>query len=88
VPGTIVSKSHMPRFYAAQTSSGIVRRNRLHLVPRLRDPIQNYTDADVDIDIAFPDQPSSDEPANAEVRSRSPIQTQTGTTLRAPSRYS
>ena len=62
VPGTIVSKSHMPRSYAVQTSSGIVRRNRFHLVPRLRDPMQNHTDADVDIDIASPDQPSSDEP--------------------------
>ena len=80
----------MPRSYAVQTSSGIVRRNRFHLVPRLRDPMQNHTDADVDIDIASPDQPSSDEPANAEVRPRSPIRTrlQTGTTLRAPSRYS
>ena len=65
-----------------QTSSGIVRRNRLHLVPRLRDPIQNYTEADVDIDITSPDQPLSDKPANAEVRPRSPIRThlQTGTT--------
>ena len=52
--------------------------------------MQNYTDADVDIDIASLNQPSSDEPANAEVRPRSPIWTrlQTGTILRAPSRYS
>jgi len=87
VLGTIVSKSPMPRSYTVQIPSGIVCRNR---APRLRDSMQNYTDADVDFDIASPDQISSDEPTNVEVRLRSPIQTrlQTGTTLTAPSRYS
>ena len=35
VPGRVISTATTPRSYAVTTSSGIIRRNRQHLNPRL-----------------------------------------------------
>ena len=87
VPGTIVSKSHMPRSYTVRTSSGLVRRNRHHLAPRIGGPSQYYRDVDLEIDTPLPEEPISEGAANAtedQTVPRPPIRTrlQTGTTMR------
>ena len=86
----MVSKTLIPRSYAVQTSSGIVRRNHHHLAHRLRDPKQNNKETEIDFDVTLPDEPLRNEAAGAaqnQTGPRSPIRTrlQTGTTLRAPS---
>ena len=93
IPGTIVSKTLMPRSYVVRTSSGIVRRNCHHLAPRLRDPKQNNKETEIGFDETLPDEPLRNEAADTaqdQTGPRSPIRTRlrTGTTLRAPSRYS
>jgi len=93
IPGTIVSKTLIPRSYAVQTSSGIVHRNRHHLAPRLTDPKQNNKETEIDFDVTLPDEPLRNEAADAAQNQTGPrfpnrTRLRTGTTLRAPSRYS
>ena len=78
VPGTIISKTQMPRSYTIQTSSGVVRRNRYHLAPRLGGQPQTDVGVHVETETAFPQEPASEETSDTgEQRTvpRSPIQT-------------
>ena len=79
VPGRVISTATTPRSYVVSTPTGIIRRNRQHLNPRL-----NTTDSNSDIDVDLSqDSPSiNSQPERDETMTR----TQTGTQIRAPDR--
>ena len=92
VPGTIISRTQMPRSYTVQTSSGEVHRNRCHLAPRLGEQLQTNNGVRVETEMAFPEGPASEGTSDTgEQRTvpRSPIQTclRTGATMRPPSQF-
>ena len=79
VPGRVISTATTPRSYVVSTPTGIIRRNRQLLNPRL-----NTTDSNSDIDIDLSqDTPSiNSQPERDKIMTR----TQTGTQIRAPDR--
>ena len=79
VPGRVIFTATTPRSYVVSTPTGIIRRNRQHLNPRL-----NTTDSNSNIDIDLSqDTPSiNSQPERDKIMTR----TQTGTQIRAPDR--